>query len=664
MASRTTASTAEDPLWLTEAEVASLVSLPEAIAAVERWLALEASAGAQTMEKTHVVWGEGHSLHALGGEAASAGFVGTKTWAHTAGGATPLLILWDSGSGRLKAVIEAFVLGQLRTGAVSGVATRWLARSDAAELALIGTGKQALPQVAAVAAVRPLSRVRVFSPTAERRAAFVARLAASGFAFRVTEARSVFEAVEGCPIITTATRAREPLLAGRRRQPFGGPPARRRARRRDRDHAAVPYRGRAAQPAARGGRHPLQGDGHRSRRRRGRGRGARPRGRTRHRPPPSAPGAGSAPAARRIVMAKPFFQDVSGQTAPEPELWEPVIFTQEEIDAEAERLASLPRPANGRRESLFVHPRSTEPGLGLLPGIRVTLSVLRPGERTEPVRRNSTEVEFCIRGGGSAVVGRKRIAFSQYDVWNHPSWHAAWQVNDADELQVRLTYSNAPLLEKMNVHLVEESPREDAIAAGAEPSPGDAPRRGASGAVPLAGEGAMLMPYETLINPPPVDSRALHWPWRSVKAHLDQLDALGADYGGRRLYLLYNPATGRTNGTTPSFFATITVRPPGIVDRPHRHVSAAINYYFRGRGWSVVDRRRYEWKAGDLMLSAPGWAVHHHASSDDDAVYELTVQDQPLNIAMESLLWQEDLTRPPRVLGAEAGFATNRSQVE
>src|SRR5207302_875353 len=83
-------------------------------------------------EPTRVVWGEGHSLHALGGEAASAGFVGTKTWAHTAGGATPLLILWDSGSGRLKAVIEAFVLGQLRTGAVSGVATRWLARSDAA----------------------------------------------------------------------------------------------------------------------------------------------------------------------------------------------------------------------------------------------------------------------------------------------------------------------------------------------------------------------------------------------------------------------------------------------------------------------------------------------------------------------------------------------------
>jgi gentisate 1,2-dioxygenase len=170
----------------------------------------------------------------------------------------------------------------------------------------------------------------------------------------------------------------------------------------------------------------------------------------------------------------------------------------------------------------------------------------------------------------------------------------------------------------------------------------------------------MLMPYELLVDPPALPSPALHWPWAAVKQHLDQLEALGASYVGRRLYLLYNPLTGRTNGTTPSFFATITIRPPSIVDRPHRHVSAAINYFFRGSGWSRVGGRRYEWSAGDLMLTAPGWMIHHHASDDGDRVYELTVQDQPLNLAMESLLWQEDLKRPPRVLGAEGGFATNR----
>jgi gentisate 1,2-dioxygenase len=148
-----------------------------------------------------------------------------------------------------------------------------------------------------------------------------------------------------------------------------------------------------------------------------------------------------------------------------------------------------------------------------------------------------------------------------------------------------------------------------------------------------------------------------------VKAELDKLVALGKEYVGRRLYMLYNPLTGRVNGITPNFFATMTIRPPKIIDKPHRHVSAAINYYFHGSGFSNVAGNRYEWKAGDLMLSAPGWVVHNHASHDEESVYELTVQDQPLNIFMESLLWQEDLHHPAALLGTESGFATNRAQV-
>lgn len=62
------------------------------------------------------------------------------------------------------------------------------------------------------------------------------------------------------------------------------------------------------------------------------------------------------------------------------------------------------------------------------------------------------------------------------------------------------------------------------------------------------------------------------------------------------------------------------------------------------------------------MFSAPGWAVHNHASHDE-RVYELTVQDQRFGIATESLLWQEDLKHPPALLGIESGFATNRPEV-
>ncbi len=356
---------------------------------------------------------------------------------------------------------------------------------------------------------------------------------------------------------------------------------------------------------------------------------------------------------------KAGFQDLTGLGAAELDLWPPVVIPKEEIDAEIERLAGLPAPVSGLRRSSFVHPRATEPGLGLAPGIRVTLDVLLPGEETRPIRHNSTQVNFCIQGSGHAVVAGRRIDFERYDAWVFPSWSTYRHVNDSDELQVRLTYSNAALLEKMNVHLVEENPPAEP-ASVAESSDGDPRRDSPYGSFQLNRDGAWLMPYEILINPEPVDSRALHWPWRDVKRHLDKLSALGAQYAGRRLYLLFNPMTGRTNGTTPSLFATITTRPPNIVDRPHRHVSAAINYYFAGHGRSTVEGKVYEWKAGDLMLSAPGWGVHNHASGDEP-VYELTIQDQPLNIAMESLLWQEDLKKPMVVLGAEAGFATNRA---
>jgi gentisate 1,2-dioxygenase len=338
--------------------------------------------------------------------------------------------------------------------------------------------------------------------------------------------------------------------------------------------------------------------------------------------------------------------------------WEPIIFRSDTIQAEIDRLAGARTPP-AERQVQFVHPRSVEPGLGLAPGIRVTLSVLLPGEATEPVRHNATEVNFCIQGRGTSQVGHKEIPFNLYDVWTTPSFEPHCHVNDGSDIQVRLTYSNAPLLEKLNVYLLEDAP---VVADEEAPSTEvkDEPERSSPfGSFYLEDGQAMLMPYETLVNPETVPSLALHWPWSEVHGHLDELVGLGKSYVGRRLYLMYNPSTGRTNGTTRSFFATMTIRPPNIVDRPHRHVSAAINYFFRGHGWSRIGGRKYEWNAGDLMLTAPGWMVHNHASGDE-SVYELTVQDQPFHIAGESLLWQEDLKHPARLLGYESGFVTNR----
>lgn len=203
-----------DPIWIAEADVAAVVDLADTRAAVH---AAFAAPAAVTLEKTAVTYsvdaaadGGEATLHALGGVAG--GITGTKTWVHTPGGASPLLVLWDAAGGSLLAVIEAFALGQLRTASVSAVATHAMATPGADVLAIVGTGKQALAQVAAVAAVRPLREVRVFSPTAENRQRFCATVAERLPGVGVVECRSVAEAADGAGVVTTATRATEAVL--------------------------------------------------------------------------------------------------------------------------------------------------------------------------------------------------------------------------------------------------------------------------------------------------------------------------------------------------------------------------------------------------------------------------------------------------------------------
>jgi alanine dehydrogenase len=199
-----------EPIWISEQSVVAMMSLPEAILALESGLALEARGQASNMVKTHVSW-RGNNLHAIGAAYPQEGIAGTKTWAHTSGGACPLLILFSSETGKLMAIIEAFALGQMRTGGISGVATQWLAAPHADVLGLIGTGKQALAQLAAVQAVRPLRQVRVFSPRAESRQAFIDKAKAQ-FDMEWINAGSVSEAVSGASIVTTVTRSSEAFL--------------------------------------------------------------------------------------------------------------------------------------------------------------------------------------------------------------------------------------------------------------------------------------------------------------------------------------------------------------------------------------------------------------------------------------------------------------------
>ena len=196
--------------WIGEDDVVSLVSLREVIAAVRAAYQRAAAGEIVAMPKTYASW-NGGTLHAIGAVATSTGLAVSKTWAHTGGGATPLLAAWDTATGRLHAVIQAFALGQLRTSAISGAATSILAAERCERLAVIGSGKQAEGQIAAVAAVRDVGSIAVYSPTAEHRVAFAARMAErSGIETR--PAGSVAEAVDQADVVVTVTRATEPFI--------------------------------------------------------------------------------------------------------------------------------------------------------------------------------------------------------------------------------------------------------------------------------------------------------------------------------------------------------------------------------------------------------------------------------------------------------------------
>ncbi|MGY9004519.1 MAG: gentisate 1,2-dioxygenase [Alphaproteobacteria bacterium] len=363
----------------------------------------------------------------------------------------------------------------------------------------------------------------------------------------------------------------------------------------------------------------------------------------------------------------------SGRQSPDPhswgdhslDLWDPFVVPKEEIDAEIERLSDIAAPNNGIRRTYFVHPKAEEGLLSFTPGMSCSLDVLLPGEETAYVRENASLVNFPILGGGQMAMGEAIFDVKQYDVLTTPAMTVHKYINNTDSVQARFRYSNQPMLDRLKIHWLDEDPplpgAENNDVTDTAEEAGDSPKS-PFGTFQLTDDGAFLKPYEELINPEPIEINPHSWPWGNVKEELDKLAALGSKYKGRRLYLLYDPSTGRTNGTNANFFSCITIRPEGIVDRPHRHASAAINYYFGGAGHSVVQGKRYEWKAGDLMLSAPGWAIHNHAS-DVGPVYEMTIQDMPFCINTDSLMWQEDLKGPISLLGSHAGFDTNREKV-
>jgi ornithine cyclodeaminase len=210
-----------DTLVVNQAEVPRLLPMKECIEVMARAFASLAR-GEATMPQRQIVWLPDRSgaLGVMPAQASGLGVLGLKAvtfFPRNEGSELDshqgAVLLFEAGRGRLLAVVDATSVTAVRTAAVTALATRLLAREDAGDLALIGSGVQARTHLEALLLVRRIRRVRVASKTPDRARAFGER-ESKRHGIAVTACATVREAVEGADIVCALTSSREPVVLG------------------------------------------------------------------------------------------------------------------------------------------------------------------------------------------------------------------------------------------------------------------------------------------------------------------------------------------------------------------------------------------------------------------------------------------------------------------
>lgn len=199
-------------IFLSEADVQELLPMERALERVEASL-LQQHRGTAVNRSRERIFLPQTSLHYMAAALAEEGMLGMKVYTVSRETLRFMVLLYDVENGELLAMIEADHLGRLRTGAASGVATKYMARPDANRLGLIGSGRQARTQLEAVSRVRKLNAVKVFSRNEARRREFCREMS-ENLQLAVELAADAETAARFGDIVVTATTSREPVLRG------------------------------------------------------------------------------------------------------------------------------------------------------------------------------------------------------------------------------------------------------------------------------------------------------------------------------------------------------------------------------------------------------------------------------------------------------------------
>jgi alanine dehydrogenase len=198
-------------LYFTESDVRELLSMNEAIRLMQTAFERLAKGDAINQPRRRLILPTGSVLHYMA--AGDGSYFGAKVYsAHARHGAHFLFLLYRAEDAAPLAIMEANLLGQIRTGAASGLATRYMAAPDAGTLGIIGSGFQARSQLAAMTAVRSFQQVKIWSRDAGKRNSLAVECARE-LSIPVAAVETAEEAVRGSAVVVTATNAKDPVLS-------------------------------------------------------------------------------------------------------------------------------------------------------------------------------------------------------------------------------------------------------------------------------------------------------------------------------------------------------------------------------------------------------------------------------------------------------------------
>ncbi len=199
-------------IFLRESDVEKLANMKMALEAVEHAFRLQGEQKAENSSRGRCALDKGY-LHVLSASLPPMNFAGLKAYTSVAGTTRFQVFLYDARDGKLLAVIEGDKLGQLRTGAASGVATKYMARPDSSKVGIFGTGWQARSQLEAVCAVRPVKTIMAYGRDPGRREEFCKQMSKT-LGMSVYPAANPEDAVKEMDIVIAATTSKEPVFKG------------------------------------------------------------------------------------------------------------------------------------------------------------------------------------------------------------------------------------------------------------------------------------------------------------------------------------------------------------------------------------------------------------------------------------------------------------------